>query len=105
MKTYKKKNVLTRAIISNMDVEPRADIVHITNIRSNDYFILCTDGLLEALNGDGRQYSKANLENIVKQFHSLDGKAIANKIKDDVKKFCGTAALHDDQSLLVIKIK
>ena len=47
MKKYKKKNVLTRAIISNMDVEPKADIVHITNIRPNDYFILCTDGLLE----------------------------------------------------------
>ena len=74
-------------------------------VNSGDIVITCTDGLLEALNGDGRQYSKANLENIVKQFHSLDGKAIANKIKDDVKKFCGTAALHDDQSLLVIKIK
>ncbi|MBR5934327.1 MAG: serine/threonine-protein phosphatase [Treponema sp.] len=75
------------------------------SVNSGDIIITCTDGLLEALNGDGRQYSKANLEKVVKQNHSLDGKAIANKIKDDVKKFCGNAALHDDQSLLVIKIK
>ncbi|MBQ0161990.1 MAG: SpoIIE family protein phosphatase [Treponema sp.] len=74
-------------------------------VKSGDIVITCTDGLLEALNGDGKQYSKANLEKVIKQTHSLDGKAIAAKIKDDVKKFCGTAAQHDDQSLLVIKIK
>lgn len=74
-------------------------------VNSGDIVITCTDGLLEALNSDGKQYSKANLEKVIKQFHSLDGKAIANKIKDDVKKFCGTAAQHDDQSVLVIKIK
>lgn len=74
-------------------------------VNSGDIVITCTDGLLEALNSDGKQYSKANLEKVIKQSHSLDGKAIANKIKDDVKKFCGTAAQHDDQSVLVIKIK
>lgn len=74
-------------------------------VKSGDILITCTDGLLEALNGDGKQYSKANLEKVIKQNHSLDGKAIAGKIKDDVKKFCGTAAQHDDQSLLVIKLK
>lgn len=74
-------------------------------VNSGDIIITCTDGLLEALNSDGKQYSKANLEKVIKQTHSLDGKAIANKIKDDVKKFCGTAAQHDDQSVLVIKIK
>lgn len=47
MATYNKKNVLTRAILPNQDREPKADIVHITDICPNDYFILCTDGLLE----------------------------------------------------------
>ena len=47
MSTYNKKNVLTRAILPNMDQEPKADIVHITDIRPCDYFVLCTDGLLE----------------------------------------------------------
>lgn len=47
MTTYDKKNVLTRAILPNMDREPKADIVHITDIQDGDYFILCSDGLLE----------------------------------------------------------
>lgn len=74
-------------------------------VNSGDIIITCTDGLIEALNGDGHQYGKTNLEKVVKANHSLDGKEIANKIKNDVKKFCGSAAQHDDQSLLVIKIK
>lgn len=75
------------------------------SVNSGDIIITCTDGLIEALNGDGHQYGKTNLEKVVKAHHSLDGKEIANKIKTDVKKFCGSAAQHDDQSLLVIKIK
>lgn len=75
------------------------------SVNSGDIIITCTDGLIEALNGDGHQYGKTNLEKVVKAYHSLDGKEIANKIKTDVKKFCGSAAQHDDQSLLVIKIK
>lgn len=47
MTTYDKKNVLTRAILPNMDREPKADIAHITDIQVGDYFILCSDGLLE----------------------------------------------------------
>ena len=75
------------------------------SVNSGDIIITCTDGLIEALNGDGHQYGKTNLEKVIKAYHSLDGKEIANKIKTDVKKFCGSAAQHDDQSLLVIKIK
>lgn len=75
------------------------------SVKSGDIVITCTDGLIEALNGDGHQYTKANLEKVIIANHSSDGKEIANKIKNDVKKFCGSAAQHDDQSLMVIKIK
>lgn len=75
------------------------------SVNSGDIIITCTDGLLEAQNNDGIQYSKSNLERVVRESFTQDGKEIANKIKNDVKKFCGVAAQHDDQSLLVIKIK
>ena len=75
------------------------------SVNSGDIVITCTDGLLEALNSDGHQYSRQNLEQVIKKCHSLDGKEIANKIKNDLKNFCGATAQHDDQSLMVIKIK
>ena len=32
-------------------------------------------------------------------------KDITNRVKDDLKKYCGIAQQYDDQSLLVIKIQ
>ena len=52
MATYPKKSVLTRAILPNQEREPKADIVHIKDIQSGDYFILATDGIFEHMTDD-----------------------------------------------------
>lgn len=44
---YGKKNVITRAIMPGMERQPKMDIAHTTDIRPGDYFLLCSDGLLE----------------------------------------------------------
>lgn len=49
--TYK-KNVITRAIMPGMDRQPKADIVHSTDIQDGDYFFLCSDGMLEQMSDD-----------------------------------------------------
>lgn len=72
---------------------------------SGDILVTCSDGLLEALNLDGQQYSVGRLEKVIKTNAALDGKGISAKVKEDVKTFCGSAEQHDDQSLLVIKIQ
>lgn len=46
--TYK-KNVITRAIMPGMERRPQADIVHTTDVREGDYFLLCSDGMLEQM--------------------------------------------------------
>ncbi|MCR5123747.1 MAG: SpoIIE family protein phosphatase [Treponema sp.] len=70
-----------------------------------DILITYTDGFAEALNAAGKQYNISNISNILKENHKLSGKEIANLIKSDMKKFVGTESLHDDQTLLVIKIQ
>lgn len=70
-----------------------------------DIIICYTDGIVEALNAQGNQYSIDNLTNIVKANANLSGKDIANLVKTDIKKFVGTETLHDDQTLLVVKIQ
>lgn len=74
-------------------------------LNKGDMVIACTDGVIECLNENGAQYSLAKLKQVIKANAKLQGKDIANKIKDDVKKFCGTTQQFDDQSLLVIKIQ
>ena len=72
---------------------------------SGDILVTCSDGLIEALNLDGKQYSTERLEKIIKENHTLAGKEIAKRVQDDVKNFCGSAVQHDDQTLLCIKIQ
>lgn len=74
-------------------------------VSKGDIIISYTDGIVEALNSSGNQYSVGNLTNLVKANSNLTGKEIANLVKTDLKKFIGSESLHDDQSLLVLKIQ
>lgn len=74
-------------------------------VKSGDILITCTDGLLECLNENGVQYSVENLKKVIIKNSAANAKEISNKVKDDLKKYCGTAQQYDDQSLLVIKIQ
>lgn len=74
-------------------------------VNSGDIIVTCTDGLLESLNENGVQYSVNNLTKVVTKNANSNAKEISNRVKDDLKKYCGTAQQYDDQSLLVIKIQ
>lgn len=51
MASHPRRNVITRAITAGSDrVEP--DIVHITDVKPGDWFVLCTDGVLESVEHD-----------------------------------------------------
>ena len=74
-------------------------------LNSGDIIASCTDGLLESLNENGVQYSSESLKKVIVKNSGANAKDISNKVKDDLKKYCGTAQQYDDQSLLVIKIQ
>ncbi len=74
-------------------------------LSSGDILATCTDGLLESLNENGVQYSIENLKKVIVKNADAAAKDISNRVKDDLKKYCGTAQQYDDQSLLVIKIQ
>lgn len=45
----KQRNVITRAMQPNMRHRPKADVYHTSDIKSGDYFYMCSDGMLEQL--------------------------------------------------------
>lgn len=47
IKTHPRKNIITRAIMQGTDNRSRPDIMHTTDIMAGDYFLLCSDGILE----------------------------------------------------------
>ncbi|QQS28618.1 MAG: serine/threonine-protein phosphatase [Sphingobacteriales bacterium] len=46
--THPQKNIILRAI-SGTDAPTKADVVEITDVQANDYFLLCSDGILEGV--------------------------------------------------------
>lgn len=57
-KHHPQKNVITRAMQPHQPHRAKADIAHLTDIQSGDYFFLCSDGMLE-------QTSDENLVNVI----------------------------------------
>jgi phosphoserine phosphatase RsbU/P len=74
-------------------------------VNTGDIIILYTDGLIETLNKDGHQYGLENLSKVIVDNHSMTAKELATEVKHHIQAFTGTASVHDDQTLLVMKIK
>ena len=72
---------------------------------TGDILVTCTDGLLESLNENGVQYSIENLKKVIIKNSGAAAKDISNRVKEDLKKYCGVTQQYDDQSILVIKIQ
>lgn len=51
MATYPQKNIITRAMTPGEANRIRPDIIHITDVQPGDYFYLCSDGMLEHMDG------------------------------------------------------
>ena len=49
MKNFKQKNIVTRAMTPGEDHRMRPDIIHISDVKSGDYFYMCSDGMLEEM--------------------------------------------------------
>jgi protein phosphatase len=52
MATFPQKNIVTRAMTPGENNRMRPDIIHITDILPDEYFYMCSDGMLERMDND-----------------------------------------------------
>lgn len=52
MCNFDQKNIITRAMTPGVDNRMRPDIISITDVQPDDYFYLCSDGMLEQMSND-----------------------------------------------------
>lgn len=70
-----------------------------------DIVVLYTDGVVESIDGEGRQFGQNGLANLVKASHDLAPRDIAARIRDALATFAGSVRQHDDQTVLVFKMR
>jgi sigma-B regulation protein RsbU (phosphoserine phosphatase) len=76
-----------------------ADVV----LGGGDVLVLYTDGIVETMNAQGKQYGRKNLGMLLQRSRTLGSSAIADAIRDDLEQFAGHSLPHDDRTVLVMK--
>lgn len=74
-------------------------------LESGQAVVLFTDGITEAMNKNGEEFSDEKLEKIVSSIYSESPKFILDKIKAQVEEFTVGAEQSDDITCLVLKVK
>ena len=69
-----------------------------------DVIVLYTDGITEAMNGDGDLFGDAALGRILGSGTRHDAGGIRERVVREVNTFVGDAEPHDDMTMVVIKI-
>jgi serine phosphatase RsbU (regulator of sigma subunit)/putative methionine-R-sulfoxide reductase with GAF domain len=72
-------------------------------IQAGDILVFYTDGLIEAENGGGEEYSQARLGAAVSQWRDLPAAALQTALIENLREFCGRQDFMDDVTLMVVK--
>ena len=72
---------------------------------AGDLFLLYTDGISEAMNADGDYFGETRLADLAQQHADLNSDELSARILHEVKAFVGSAAQHDDMTMVLLKIE
>jgi sigma-B regulation protein RsbU (phosphoserine phosphatase) len=72
-------------------------------LRPGESFVLYTDGITEAPNEEGKEFSGSRLADVVRSLHSRSAREINDGVLDSVDRFAGASAQRDDLTLLTVK--
>ena len=78
-----------------------SEIVH---LQKDDVIILFTDGITEAMNKEGKEFSDKRLEELVLSIDGKPSQEILDSIKEEVQSFAAGTVQSDDMTIIVIKI-
>lgn len=70
----------------------------------NDVVVLFSDGVQDQMNPAGEEYGKRQLRRFLESSCHLPAQQIAGLLLDDVETFRETTAVHDDQTVIVLKV-
>jgi len=70
----------------------------------DDFFLFFTDGLSEAMNEGSELFGEVRLRQILEDSEGLSSEQLRGRILEEVERFVGNAAPHDDLTMVVLKV-
>ena len=78
---------------------------HLSNMVSGSIIIMATDGIWEARNFNGEFFGKRLLREIVRESAGKSAHDIVGAVFDALESFCRGVPIHDDMTLVIVKVK
>jgi serine phosphatase RsbU (regulator of sigma subunit) len=69
-----------------------------------DLFVLYTDGLTEAMNGEGECYGESRLAAVIGDHADLPADELRERILRDIEAFTGSALQQDDMTMVALRV-
>jgi serine phosphatase RsbU (regulator of sigma subunit) len=89
-----------------LGIEPKAEYqVETLQLRKGDFLLFYTDGLIDAVNFEGRFWGKQNLLKTARKFITDPAKHMVKSILGYRRRFVGLARQTDDTSIIVVKVE
>ena len=76
---------------------------HVEKFGVGDALVLYTDGLTEAPNEEGKEFSGARMADVVRAAHQRTAREINDAILENVQRFTGETTQRDDFTLVTVK--
>lgn len=73
-------------------------------LRGGDFVLLCTDGVVEANDFEGRLFGRERLRRALAQYARLAPRQILRSIQWDIRRFAGLAEQSDDVTMLGFRV-
>jgi sigma-B regulation protein RsbU (phosphoserine phosphatase) len=73
--------------------------------QQGDLLVLYSDGITDQLNTSGEDYGRGHLSRAIRQLCGRDPETVADQILADLAEFTGDAPMHDDQTLVVLRVR
>ena len=75
-------------------------------LAAGDVFLLFTDGLSEAMNGRAELFGERRLRDVLERatFAETDEQELKDRILEEIRRFVGDAAQHDDMTMVILKV-
>lgn len=77
---------------------------HTLALRQNDFIMLYTDGVVEAMNFEGTQFGRTRLQSAIHAYGHFSPEQALGNIRWDVRRFVGLAEQSDDLTMVGLRV-